>query len=234
MIQQAMILAAGKGERMRPLTNDTPKPLLCVAGKPLIVWHLEELKRAGVRRVVINAAYLWQKIERFFEQSDFGMDIALSVEKDGGLETAGGARFALDQGLLADAPFLLINGDVWCDADRKALLDDLGDAQARLYLVKNPSHNPSGDFVFEGGQVDNPTVNDTRPTRTFSGISALDPRILADFAGGRAPLAPFLRQAVDQGQARAQELEGHWVDVGAPERLLALESYLISNKINGL
>lgn len=228
MITQAMILAAGKGVRMQPLTLTTPKPLIAVAGKPLIVWHIEALKQAGIERIVINAGYLADKLVQFFEMHDFGVQIMLSLELGEPLETAGGIKQALSQGLLSDEPFVLVNGDVWCDVDRRVLTQrSLGDKLGHLWLVDNPKHNPMGDFELLQGVVRDKTG--AKSVLTFSGLSLLSPKLLADVAAGQVvPLAPYLRQAMISEQITGEKLPcaTHWVDVGTIERLAALEQYL--------
>lgn len=231
MIKQAMILAAGKGTRMQPLTLTTPKPLVCVANKPLIVWHIEALRQAGIQRIVINAGYLADKMTAFFHHHDFGVQIKLSVEKGEPLETAGGIKKALTDGLLNDEPFVLVNGDVWSDVDRRILCQkSLGEQLGHLYLVDNPEHNKAGDFVLSQGYVADKTTKPRQQTFTFSGLSLLSPRLVDEVAMGQvAPLAPFLRQAMACQKITGDKLpEGtHWVDVGTIERLNELEQYLM-------
>lgn len=226
MIRQAMILAAGEGRRMRPLTLTTPKPLLEVGGKPLIVWHIEKLINAGVERIVINARYLSEKLIEYFAMHDFGVDIYLSLENefDTPIETAGGIKVALDRGLLKDEPFILINGDVWTDLDFACLADVvLGERLGHLYLVDNPSHNPKGDF----GLLDNGMIDGLGEPLTFAGLSVLSPNLVADTPiGTKAPLAPVLREAILQGRLSGEKLLGGWVDVGTPERLGELNASL--------
>jgi MurNAc alpha-1-phosphate uridylyltransferase len=217
-----MILAAGRGERMRPLTDTCPKPLLCVAGKPLIVWHLERLAKAGFREVVINHAHLGDQIEALLGEGDaWGLSIAYSAEPTGALETAGGIAQALP--LLGDEPFLVINGDIFCDWNPAlAMLAD--DALAHLVLVPNPVHHPDGDFSLDGTKVGS---GGTAPRHTFSGIGVYRPALFAGIAAGQvAKLAPLLRAAMAQGRVSGELHCGRWTDVGTPQRLSELDTEL--------
>lgn len=215
---KAMILAAGKGERMRPLTLHTPKPLVPAAGKPLIEYHLEALARAGFTDVVINHAWLGQQIENHLgDGSRFGLSIRYSPEGEP-LETGGGIFKALP--LLGDAPFVLVNGDIWTDYDFSALQAPL-QGLAHLVLVDNPGHHGRGDFRLEGGQVLD--GDDAPGTLTFSGISVLDPALFDGCQPGAFKLAPLLRKAMAAGQVRGERYQGHWVDVGTLERLADVE-----------
>lgn len=233
---KAMILAAGLGTRMRPLTLDTPKPLLCVADKPLIVWHLEALKRAGIDEVVINCAWLAEKlIQALGDGSQFGVKIHWSVETDA-LETAGGIINAMP--LLGDAPFLLINGDVWTRFDYKNLCEHkLGTDLAHLMLVDNPPQHPDGDFVLANERVYLPKDNSSAIEQqgaeqlTFAGISVLSPQLFANLQEGSRPLAPLLKQAMQQGLVSGNKLVDAWVDVGTPERLSDLDQHIRSQQI---
>ena len=223
---RAMILAAGRGERMRPLTDTTPKPLLVVGGKPLIVWHLEALERAGLRDVVINHAHLGAQIEaRLGDGSHWGLRITYSPEAQA-LETAGGIARALEH--LGPGPFLVVNGDVFCDFD----LTRAAAIAARMHeerllawcvLVANPDHNPRGDFGLAGGRL----VREARERFTFSGVGVYQPELFAGVSpGARAALAPLLYAAADAGLAGAELHEGHWTDVGTHERLARLDAQL--------
>ncbi|WP_192035222.1 N-acetylmuramate alpha-1-phosphate uridylyltransferase MurU [Halomonas sp. YLGW01] len=217
---KAMILAAGLGKRMRPLTDTCPKPLLPVAGKPLIVHHLERLAAAGIVDVVINISYRAdQIIEALGDGAAHGVNIAWSRE-DSPLETGGGIHKALP--LLGEAPFLLINGDVWCAPDLTRL-PMLKDDLAHLWLVDNPDHHPEGDFHLDGaGRVQ---ASGT-PRLTFAGLSLIDPALLADTPPGAFALAPLLRDAMTAGRVAGHHHRGPWVDVGTPERLAALDTRL--------
>jgi MurNAc alpha-1-phosphate uridylyltransferase len=213
----AMILAAGRGERMRPLTDHTPKPLLTVHDKPLIVWHIERLKKAGISQLVINHAHLGEQIEHALgDGSAFGVSIAYSPEETA-LETGGGIAHALS--LLGEQPFLVVNGDVWTDIDYEALALDEGDA-AHLVLVNNPSHNPNGDFALNKGRV----AVDGLDKLTFSGIGLYQPYLFTGQSEERFPLAPLLRNAMSQNTVSGQHHKGIWTDVGTPERLAEINA----------
>lgn len=217
---KAMILAAGLGKRMRPLTDHCPKPLLPVAGKPLIVHHLERLATAGIRDVVINVSYRAEQIVTALgDGSTHGVSIAWSREATP-LETGGGIRQALP--LLGDAPFLLVNGDVWSDFD-PASLPPLGDDLAHLVLVDNPDHHPIGDFHLDAAGRVHPQGE---PRLTYAGIGLLDPALVAHQAPGEFPLAPLLREAINAERVGATHHRGLWVDVGTPERLAELDREL--------
>jgi len=218
----AMILAAGRGERMRPLTDHTPKPLLEVAGKPLIVWHIERLAGAGFRRLVINHAHLGGQIEqRLGNGARWGVSIYYSAEGEGkALETGGGIFRALP--LLGESPFLVVNGDIWCDVDFFSLQLADGDL-AHLVLVGNPSHNPSGDFFLDpAGRVH----DQGEPCLTFSGIGMYHPGLFATCEAGAFPLAPLLRSAMQAGKVSGEHHFGSWLDIGTPERLQYLNRQL--------
>lgn len=218
---RAMILAAGLGTRLRPLTLETPKPLLSVGGKPLIVWHIKALKRAGVTQIVINTAWLGDKlVEALGDGSSFGVEIYWSHE-DEPLETAGGIQKALP--LLGLEPFILVNGDVWTRFDFSELVSKtLGADLGHLVLVKNPLQHPKGDFALQNGRV----AQDGDDKLTFSGISLLSPKLFESLPAGKAPLAPILRQAMDAGKVGGECLQGHWVDVGTIERLAELDQQI--------
>ncbi len=223
---QAMILAAGRGERMRPLTDTVPKPLLEVGGKPLIVRHLENLARAGFTHVVVNHAHLGELIEaRLGDGSAFGVSISYSREGEA-LETAGGIALALP--LLGERPFLVINGDVYCDFDFATLVQrrsqmEAGTIMAHLVLVANPPHRSGGDFALERERVGNQESG----RLTFSGIGLYDPGLFRRLrAGEKAPLAPLLRQAADLGAVTGEHYRGRWEDVGTPQRLDDLDREL--------
>lgn len=221
---KAMILAAGKGERMRPLTLHTPKPLLPVAGQPLIEYHLRALAAAGFTEVVINHAWLGQQIEDHLgDGSRFGLSIRYSPEGEP-LETGGGIFKALP--LLGEAPFLLVNGDVWTDYDLSRLRAPL-QGLAHLVLVDNPSHHGGGDFRLQGAQVVD--GDDAPGTLTFSGLSVLHPALFEGCRPGAFKLAPLLRQAMAAGQVSGEHYQGRWVDVGTQERLAEVER-LISER----
>jgi len=218
---KAMILAAGLGKRMRPLTDHCPKPLLPVAGKPLIVHHLDRLKRAGINEVVINVSYRAEQIiSALGDGSAYQMRIHWSQEASP-LETGGGIQQALP--LLGDAPFLLVNGDVWCDYLPSASTLAAGDL-AHLVLVDNPTHHPEGDFALHQGRVS--PQGEAR--YTFAGISLIRPELVAGEPPGAFALAPLLKRAMAEHRVSGEHFAGHWVDVGTPERLAELDRHLQS------
>ncbi|CAM3997502.1 N-acetylmuramate alpha-1-phosphate uridylyltransferase MurU [Bordetella tumulicola] len=239
----AMILAAGRGERMRPLTDHTPKPLLPVGGKPLIVWHLERLAAAGIHQVVINHAWLGEQLPaQLGDGSRYNVRITYSAETPPALETAGGIVQALP--FLGQAPFLVINGDIWCDwdpteAQTRAQELNAAQAEAWLLLVDNPEHHPKGDFVLSAqGRV---LSDDTAPAGqagisgtagasqrlTFAGIGLYRPSLFAALpAATPAPLAPLLRTAMQRGTVLGTHHRGTWTDVGTPQRLAMLDARL--------
>ncbi|WP_180076186.1 N-acetylmuramate alpha-1-phosphate uridylyltransferase MurU [Acinetobacter sp. YH12106] len=219
---KAMILAAGLGNRMRPLTLHTPKPLLEVGGKPLIVWHIEKLAAIGVTEIVINTAWLGEKLAQALGNgSQFGVKILWSHEGEG-LETAGGIIHALP--LLGNQPFILLNGDVWTTMDFAPLLDvDLNDNLAHLVLVENPQQHPEGDFTLAEGKAYTFDQQVEGENLTFSGVSVISPKIFEGLEAGKRPLAPLLKAAMLNHQVVASKLAGIWVDVGTPERLTALD-----------
>lgn len=227
---KAMILAAGRGERMRPLTDTTPKPLLQVGGKPLIVWHIERLVTAGITDIVINHAWLGQQIEqRLQDGARFGARLAYSPETQA-LETAGGIAHALP--LLGGSPFLVINGDTWCDwnpANARAAALQLAEQgrSAWLLLADNPPHNPAGDFLLRDAIVADGADAPPQETLTFTGTAVYSPRLFQGVDPGRpAPLAPLLRQAMAERQVVGQHYNGCWIDVGTPQRLAELDKRL--------
>lgn len=233
-----MILAAGLGTRMRPLTNNCPKPLLPVAGKPLIVHHIEQLVAKGIHDIVINHAYLGHMIEETLgDGRQFGCNIQYSAEPEA-LETGGGIYNALpilmedtDGDADADAPFLLVNGDVWLDWTGIHIPQSIS-GLAYLWLVNNPEHNPTGDFVLTDiglvfdSKADNQIV--AEKALTFSGISLIKPSLFKDSQAGAFPLAPLLRQAMTQQLIQGELYQGYWVDVGTPERLDYVEQLILA------
>lgn len=227
---KAMILAAGLGNRMRPLTLTTPKPLLAVGGKPLIVWHIDALKAAGISDLVINTAWLGHKLhEALGDGSAYGVNIQWSDEQEP-LETAGGIQQALP--LLGNEPFLLVNGDIWLRYDFKPFINkDLGQQLAHLLLVNNPPQHPKGDFAFCKDQSNSLVLPEGEEKYTFAGVSVLSPQLFAHLPAGKAPLAPLLRQAIAQGLVSAEHHAGTWVDVGTPERLADLDQLIFSQQI---
>ena len=219
---KAMLLAAGRGERLRPLTDTVPKALVEAGGKPLIVWHLERLARAGIRDAVINISHLGECIvERLGDGARFGLRLHYSRERER-LETAGGIANALE--LLGRAPFLLVNADVYCECDFSRLRAvDLGGRLAHLVLVPNPPHRAEGDFSLRGGAVgDEPS-----PRYTYAGVALMKPALVAPVKPGeKAPLGPLLREAAKRGEIGGELYQGLWQDVGTLERLAELEARL--------
>jgi len=218
---KAMILAAGRGERMRPLTDTTPKPLLRAGGRMLIEYHLDNLLRAGITDIVINHAHLGAQIEAALgDGSRYGAHIRYSPEPEGALETGGGIFQALP--LLGSEPFLVVNGDVWTDYPFARL--PTGPAGlAHLVLVGNPPHHPQGDFAL----TDDGRVEECGPQRlTFSGISVLRPELFARCGPGRFPLGPLLRRAMAVRQVNGEHYTGGWRDIGTPQRLAELDREL--------
>ncbi|CAN5128738.1 nucleotidyltransferase family protein [soil metagenome] len=219
---RAMILAAGRGERMRPLTDQTPKPLLEAGGRPLLAWHLAALARAGVRQVVINLAWQGERIRKCTgDGSAWGLRIVYSDEGETALETGGGVYKALDA--LGSDPFWVVNGDIWTDytfAPVALARNDL----AHLVLVDNPEHHPCGDFSLAAGRVSDAG----EPRLTFSGIGLYRPALFRDCERGAFPLAPLLRHAMASGAIGGERYTGRWCDVGTPERLAELRAVLSS------
>lgn len=218
---KAMILAAGRGERMRPLTDHTPKPLLQAGGKALIEHLIEALRAAGFRELVINYAHLGEQlVTHLGEGGRFGVKIAWSAEPAGALETGGGIFQALP--LLGEEHFLVVNGDIWTDYPF-ARLPSSSASLAHLVLVENPPHHPAGDFVLEGDRV----LDEGESRLTFSGIGVYHPDLFRGCRPGAFPLAPLLREAMRQGQVSGERYSGNWHDVGTPERLAALDRKLL-------
>jgi len=251
---KALVLSAGLGERMRPLTDTTPKPLLEAGGKPLIVWHLEKLSASGVRDVVVNTSWLAEKFpETLGDGSRWGMRLHYAYEGGTPLETGGGMWNALP--LLGDAPFIAVNGDIWTDFDF-ACLPHAPEGDAHLVLVDNPPQHPQGDFAFASDTACTPSADATVPSGarssgradalradgmrrlTFAGIGVYRPGLfdgwqanIGDVPGAeesppRFPLAPLLRAAMARGAVTGEHHRGHWTDVGTPDRLGALDARL--------
>jgi MurNAc alpha-1-phosphate uridylyltransferase len=213
---KAMLLAAGRGERLRPLTDTTPKPLLEVRGEPLLGWHLRGLARAGVRDVVINLAWLGAQIRaRVGDGARYGLRVQYSEEPEGALETGGGIFRALP--LLGPGPFLVVNGDTYTDIDFARLSIAPGEL-AHLVLVPNPPHHPQGDFALQDGLV----LAQGEPRHTYSGIGIYRPGLFAGCEPGRFPLLPLLRKAIAVRALGGELHAGEWTDVGTVERLAAL------------
>jgi len=224
---KAMILAAGEGRRMRPLTLTTPKPLLQVGGRALLEHHLLNLKASGFTQIVVNAAYFGRQIIEFCgDGSQWGLSISVSLE-DSPLETAGGILNAIP--LLGDDPFLVVNGDVWMPYPFGDLKDvKLTPAGAHLVLVNNPAHNVSGDFSLAKGVVQPRTENPL----TFSGVALYDPAFFQGSVSGFQPLKPLLDQAIDRGVVTGEHWSGAWQDVGTRERLATLDAALKPQQAN--
>lgn len=219
-----MILAAGRGERLRPLTDSIPKALVPAGGKPLLEWHLERLAASGCREAVINVSHLaGQIVEQVGDGARFGLRISYSREA-APLETAGGIAYA--RRLLGEAPFLLVNADVYCELDFRALLARaLGGRLAHLVLVPNPAHHADGDFTLDAGSVG----NGAGARYTYAGIAVMSPGLVEGVKpGDKAPLAPLLRAAADRGLIGGELHRGVWQDVGTRERLAELEAHLAS------
>jgi N-acetyl-alpha-D-muramate 1-phosphate uridylyltransferase len=214
---KAMLLAAGRGERMRPITDTLPKPLLRVGGRALIAWHLAALARAGIREVVINLSWLGEQLRAALgDGQEFGVRISWSEEGPVPLETGGGILRAVP--LLGPGPFLVVNSDIWTDIDFGRLRLEPG-AHAHLVLVANPPHHPRGDFALEGDVI----VNRDSERFTYSGVGLYHPEFFHDCTAGRFPLLPLLNRAIAAGRARGEVHRGQWCDVGSPERLASLE-----------
>ena len=222
-VMKAMILAAGHGERMRPLTDHTPKPLLEVGGKPLIVWHIENLKEAGFEDIVINIAWLGDLIPAALgDGSKFGVNLHYSDEQqEGALETAGGIIKALP--LLGDETFLVVNGDVWCDFPYSNISPLEKDDLAHLVLVNNPEHNPTGDFALDNERVTEEVDVIGGSKYTFSGIGYYHPDFFKNLEQGKRPLAPLLREKMREDKVSGEHFTADWRDIGTPERLLELD-----------
>lgn len=218
---KAMILAAGRGERMRPLTDGVPKPLLPVAGQALIEHHLRHLREAGITDLVINLAYLGEQIETFLGSGRrYGVCIQYSWERSVALETGGGVFHALP--LLGEDSFMVLNGDIWCPFPFRELpIDPPG--LAHLVLVDNPAYHPAGDFVLEGGKV----RAEGTTKLTFAGIGVYRPELFSDCRPGSFALAPLLRLAMRRGLVTGQHYRGVWADVGTPQRLDELNRQLL-------
>ncbi len=211
-----MILAAGRGERMRPLTDTCPKPLLKVKGQALIEYHIKALVKSGINELVINHAYLGQQIEDYLGTGEkYGAAIQYSPESDA-METGGGIFNALRY--FGDEPFIIVNGDVWTDYDFSHLPKQISNL-AHLVMINNPPHNPGGDFYFNSGMLNEFKGNKL----TYSGIAIIHPLLFKDCASGAFPLAPLLRSAISNNQISAEHYLGVWVDVGTPERLAELD-----------
>lgn len=219
---KAMILAAGRGERMRPLTDATPKPLLRIGGQTLIERHIHALSRAGVTELVVNHAHLGEQIEKALgDGGAYGVRIVYSPEPEGALETGGGIFNALP--LLGEDPFLVVNADIWTDFSFEHLLTGPA-GLAHLVMVDNPPHHPEGDFSLSEG-----LLSQRGPRMlTFSGIGVYRPELFRDCRPGAFPLAPLLREAMDAVKVGGEHFTGNWFDIGTPERLDAVNEVVIN------
>lgn len=221
---KAMILAAGRGERLRPLTDRIPKPLVEVGGVSLIERHIVSLKKAGITEIVINTAWLPEKlVEALGNGESLGVNIYWSHEIPGGLETAGGIKKALP--LLGTDPFIVVNGDTLVDCDYASFaVHDLGDSYAHLWLTENPPHHPEGDFSIENGLVVN------KPGFTFSGVAMYAPKAFEPVPEEKIPLRPWLSKWMEEGKVSGEMLNGAWFDAGTLQRIAAIEDYLAAKE----
>jgi MurNAc alpha-1-phosphate uridylyltransferase len=224
MSMRAMILAAGRGERMRPLTDRTPKPLLSVGGKPLIDYHIEALHQAGFSDIVINNAWLGDQVRAHVgDGSRFGVRVVHSDERPAALETGGGIHRALP--LLGAGPFLVVNGDVWTDFPYASLRDALRPQDlAHFVMVPNPPQHPCGDFALEAGRV----REAGEPRFTFSGVGVYRPELFDGCEPGAFKLVPLMLKAMREDRAGGQLYTGRWFDIGTPERLRQLDELLLA------
>ena len=217
---KVMLLAAGRGERMRPLTEELPKPLLVAGGKSLIEHHLTSLVAAGFEDIVINVAYLGKKIaDTVGDGQKLDLNIKYSYEGDEPMETAGGIIHALP--LLGDDPFLVVNADIWTDYPFARLQKPIENL-AHLVMIDNPSHHPNGDFFLSNGKL----TNDGETKFTYSGIGVYSPKFFHGVSPGKRPLLPLLKRAITNNAVSAEHYDGAWKDIGTPERLLELDHYL--------
>lgn len=224
MVKTAMVLAAGRGERLRPLTDRCPKPLLKIAGKPLLQYHLEALAKVDITQIVVNHAWLGEQIiDTIGSGKQFGVSIQYSKEQEA-LETGGGVFKALP--LLGEEPFLVINGDIWTNMDLSDLKLPKGKL-AHLIMVNNPEQHPEGDFHLSHGEIDQFNL----PKLTFSGIGIYHPDLFKDCTGGRFSLADLLRKVMPEHCVSGELFQGHWFDVGTPERLNELEQKMLNGEI---
>ena len=232
VITQAMILAAGKGTRLRPLTLETPKPLVEVGGQSLIIWHIKALQAAGITDITINASWLADKLmDTLGDGTQFGVQLHWSIEADDPLETAGGIFKALQTGKLKNEPFILVNSDVWTTFDFSQLVtyELSADQRAHLLLIDNPEHNECGDFAINNGLASEKAIGEA-DKYTFAGISVVSPRLVDGLVSGQsAALGPLLRQAMIKFQVTAEIMPDNWIDVGTPERLEQVNTF-IENK----
>ena len=214
----AMILAAGMGTRMKPLTNDMPKPLLKVHGKPLLQYHIEALVAASVTRIVINTGIMGDMIEKYFGSGEaFNVNITYSAEGDNPLKTGGGIKNALHH--LGSVPFILVNGDIWTDYNLSQLPDTVN-GLAHLVMVDNPTHHPQGDFYLHGQRL----RESGDPKLTYSGIGVFSHTLFANRPAKVFELGPLLRSAIQQDRVSGEYYPGVWYDIGTPERLEMIDN----------
>ena len=217
---RAMILAAGRGERLRPLTDHTPKAMIEVSGKPLLQWHLENLARSGFREIIINLAHLGDQIRDFAGTGErWGVNLHYSREEEGALETGGGIFNVLTQ--LGNSPFLVINADIWTDYPLYKLRNHHC-SHAHLVMVKNPEHNPTGDFYLINGLIKTSADKQILQKLTFSGLGIYHPRLFINCEAGRFSLVPLLNNAMENSSVSGESYHGHWFDSGTEERLSRL------------
>jgi MurNAc alpha-1-phosphate uridylyltransferase len=219
---RAMILAAGRGERLRPITDKIPKPMVEVGGRPLLYWHVMKLKQAGISEIIVNSAWLHEKIEEYLgDGSRFGVRIEHSVEGPGGLETAGGIVKALP--FFEGKPFLVVNGDTLMDADYSQFLRDVPESgSARIFLAPNPKHHPNGDYAIEDGRA----VPGGAGALTFTGAALYTPAVFSEMEPVRKPLRPVFDRLAGSGRLLASKIEGRWFDCGTVERLREADDYM--------
>jgi MurNAc alpha-1-phosphate uridylyltransferase len=224
---KALILAAGRGERMRPLTDHTPKPLLQVAGKALIEYHIEALGRAGIHDIIINLSYRGAQIEHYLGNGErYGVRLRYSHEGVPALETGGGIFKILP--ILDEKAFAVVNGDIWTDYDFAGLPQTI-DTLAHLVMVDNPEHHQEGDFALQNGRL----LNDGETKLTFSGIGVYRPELFAGCQASAFPLAPLLREAINDNNISGEHYQGTWLDIGTPERLQELDLQLTTQASQG-
>lgn len=235
---KAMILAAGRGERLRPLTDQAPKPLLQIGGKALIEYHIENLVRSGIDEIVINLSYLGEKIRTALgDGAHWGARILYSEEGEPALETGGGIFHALS--LLGDSPFIVVNGDIWTDFDFSELHGKLTEqlpGLAHLVLTENPEHHPDGDFILDDGRVygDMKKYSNGRGhSLTFTGVGVYHPALFSGCTNERFPLAPLLHKAMESGQVTGQCYNGMWMDIGTRQRLDEINEFLKASAKEG-
>jgi MurNAc alpha-1-phosphate uridylyltransferase len=223
---KAMILAAGRGERMRPLTDSLPKPLLAVGGKPLVQYHLENLVAAGFRQLVINTSWLGHMLEDFFgDGAAWGCEIQWSREPEA-LETAGGIMQALP--LLGDQPFAVVNGDIWTDYSFSSLrqMSLAAGCKAHLVMVDNPPQHPNGDFLLQAGGRLHPRTADAGLPLTYAGVGVYSGGFFESATAGKLRLRPLLDRAMERGELSGERYPGRWCDVGTVARLSELDAEL--------